>query len=84
MRIDLSHGVHDVDIVRERDGGYVAIVDSSELLFEIDELGPDAIRFRTDSMMESVKFLRDGDRLYILHRGVTMAVGDPSGCCMTP
>ena len=24
MRIDLGHGVHEVDIVRERDGGYVA------------------------------------------------------------
>src|SRR5216110_1103772 len=42
MRIDLGHGVHDVDIVRGRDGGYVAAVDSSELRFEIDELGRDA------------------------------------------
>jgi geranyl-CoA carboxylase alpha subunit len=27
MRIDLAHGVHEVDIVRERDGGYVAAVE---------------------------------------------------------
>ena len=26
--------------------------------------------------MESAKFLRDGDRLYFLHRGVTLAVRD--------
>jgi len=76
MRIDLGHGVHEVDIVRGRDGGYVAAVDSSELRFEIDELGRDAIRFRTDGMMESARFLRDGDRLYLLHRGTTIAVRD--------
>jgi len=76
MRIDLGHGVHEVDIVRGRDGGYVAAVDSSEIRFEIDELGRDAIRFRTDGMMESARFLRDGDRLYLLHRGTTIAVRD--------
>ena len=36
----------------------------------------DTIRFRTDGMMESARFLRDGDRLYVLHRGVTIAVRD--------
>ena len=51
-------------------------VDGSELRFEIDELGRDAIRFRTDGMMESARFLRDGDRLYFLHRGATIAVRD--------
>ena len=56
MRIDLGHGAHEVDIVRGHDGGYVAAVDSSELHFEIDELGRDAIRFRTDGMMESARF----------------------------
>jgi len=76
MRIDLGHGVHEIDILRGRDGGYVAAVDSSELRFEIDELGRDAIRFRTDGMMESARFLRDGDRLYLLHRGTTIAVRD--------
>jgi geranyl-CoA carboxylase alpha subunit len=76
MRIDLGHGAQEVDIVRGRDGGYVAIVDGSELRFEIDELGSDTIRFRTDGMMESARFLRDGDRLYVLHRGVTIAVRD--------
>jgi geranyl-CoA carboxylase alpha subunit len=76
MRIDLRHGVHEVDIVRGRDGSYVASLEGGELRFEIDELGRDAIRFRTDGMMESAKFLRDDDRLYFLHRGATIAVRD--------
>ena len=73
MRIDLGHGAQEVDIVRGRDGGYV---DGSEQRFEIDELARDAIRFRADGVMESVKFLRDGDRLYFLHRGATISVHD--------
>jgi geranyl-CoA carboxylase alpha subunit len=76
MRIDLGRGVLEVDIVRGRDGGYVAAVDGSEQRLEIDELGPDAIRFRTDGMMETARFLRDGGRLYVLHRGFTIAVRD--------
>ena len=75
MRIDLGHGVQEVDIVRDRDGGYV-VVNGIELRFEIDELGADTIRFRTDGLMQSAKFLRDGDRLYILHRGVTITARD--------
>jgi geranyl-CoA carboxylase alpha subunit len=76
MRIDLGHGVKEVDIVRERDGGYVAAVDGDEVRFGIDELGRDTIRFRTDGLMASAKFLRDDDKLHILHRGVTIAARD--------
>jgi geranyl-CoA carboxylase alpha subunit len=75
-RIDLGRGVHEVDIVRERDGSYVASLSGEEQRFEIDELAGDTIRFRADGMMESAKFLRDGDRLYILHRGVTTTAVD--------
>jgi geranyl-CoA carboxylase alpha subunit len=76
MRLDLGHGVQEVDIVRGRDGGYVGIADGSERRFEIDELGADTIRFHTGGLMESVKFLRDGDRLHVLHRGITIAALD--------
>ena len=75
-RIDLGEGVREVDIVRERDGGYVASFEGREQRFEIDELGRDTIRFRTNGMMETAKFLRDGDRLHLLHRGVTITVND--------
>jgi geranyl-CoA carboxylase alpha subunit len=76
MRVDLGHGVNEVDIVRERDGGYIAVVDGSEYRFEIDEISRDTVRFRSNGLMASARFLRDGDHLYILHRGVTIAVRD--------
>jgi geranyl-CoA carboxylase alpha subunit len=76
VRIELDHGIHDLDIVRIRDGSYVANVDGGECRFEIDEIGRDAIRFRVNGVMESARFLRDRDRLYILHRGVTLSVRD--------
>ncbi|WP_108519656.1 acetyl/propionyl/methylcrotonyl-CoA carboxylase subunit alpha [Bradyrhizobium algeriense] len=75
-RIDLGHGVRELDIVRERDGSYLANLDGGEQRFEIDELDRDTIRFRTDGIMESVRFLRDSDRLYFLHRGATIAARD--------
>jgi geranyl-CoA carboxylase alpha subunit len=76
VRIELDHGIHDLEIVRERCGTYVANIDSGACRFEIDELGRDAIRFRINGVMESARFLRDHERLYILHRGVTLSVRD--------
>jgi geranyl-CoA carboxylase alpha subunit len=75
-RIELDHGIHDLEIVRERDGGYAAQVDGREHRFEIEELGRDTVRFRVDGVMESARFLRDRDRLYIQYRGGTLAVRD--------
>src|SRR2546421_8669415 len=54
-RIDLGHGIYEVDIVRERDGSYVASLSGGEQHFEIDELGRDTVRFRTDGIMDSAK-----------------------------
>jgi geranyl-CoA carboxylase alpha subunit len=73
-RIELDRDIHDLEIVRERDGGYIASLDGREHRFEIDELGRDTIRFRSNGVMESARFFRDRDRLYVLHRGVTLAV----------
>jgi geranyl-CoA carboxylase alpha subunit len=75
-RIELDHGIHDLEIVRERDGGYLASRNGGEHRFEIDQLDGDTIRFRANGIMESAKFFRDGDRLYVLHRGITLAVRD--------
>ena len=75
-RIDLGHGVHEVDIVRERDGSYLASLSGVVQRFEINELDRDTVRFRTDGIMDSAKFLRNGDRLYVLHRGATIAIRD--------
>ncbi len=75
-RIELDRGIHDLEIVRERDGDYVAHVDGREHRFEIEELGRDRVRFRIAGVMEAASFLRDRDRLYIQYRGDTLAVRD--------
>ncbi|WP_426438995.1 acetyl/propionyl/methylcrotonyl-CoA carboxylase subunit alpha [Bradyrhizobium genosp. P] len=76
LRIDLGHGVQEIEIVHDRDGGYLAARNDDQCRFEIDELGLDSIRFRRNGLMESARFLRDSDRLYLLHRGVTLAARD--------
>jgi len=75
-RIELGKHVHEIDIVRERDGTYVTGRNGDEYRFEIEELGRDAIRFRSNGLMESARFLRQDDRLYLLHNGVTLSVRD--------
>ena len=74
LRIELEHVVRDLEIARERDGGYAVSLDGHNYRFELDELSCDAIRFRIDGLMESARFFRDGDRLYILHQGITFSV----------
>jgi geranyl-CoA carboxylase alpha subunit len=79
LRIDLghpSHLAHELDIVRERDGSYVAGLDGGKHRFEIDVLGADTIHFRSNGLMESAKFLRDRDRLYARYRGANISVHD--------
>jgi geranyl-CoA carboxylase alpha subunit len=76
VRIAFDHGIHDLEVVRERDGGYLACLDGGEHRFEVDEIGGDTIRFRTGGLMESARFFHDGDRLHLLHRGITLSVRD--------
>jgi geranyl-CoA carboxylase alpha subunit len=76
FRIGLGEAVHEVEICRERDGGYVADVGGQAQRFDIEEIGRDAIRFRKDGVTEQARFLRDGDRLFILHRGTTLSIRD--------
>jgi geranyl-CoA carboxylase alpha subunit len=75
-RIELDHGSYDLEVVRERDGGYLASLDGSAHRFEIDALDSDTIRFRREGLMETARFLRQDDRLYFLHRGATITVRD--------
>ena len=75
-RIELGGAVHEIEIVRERDGSYATSRNGDEHRFEIDEFCRDTIRFRSNGLMESAKFLRHDDRLYVLHKGVTSAVRD--------
>jgi geranyl-CoA carboxylase alpha subunit len=51
-------------------------IDGLQDKFEIDQLDLDMIRFRHADVMDSAKFLRDGDRLYVQHRGIPLAATD--------
>jgi geranyl-CoA carboxylase alpha subunit len=61
--------------VRERDGSYRGL-NNALYRIEVHAVDGDTIRFSRDGLSESVKFLRDRDRLYFLHRGATIAVRD--------
>jgi geranyl-CoA carboxylase alpha subunit len=74
-RLEMDGHIHDLEVWRERDGGYV-VMGGAEHRFEIDEHGDGFIRFRHNSVMERDTFLRDRDYLYFLHRGLPRAVRD--------
>jgi geranyl-CoA carboxylase alpha subunit len=76
LRFEFDSGIHDLEIMRERDGGYVASSDRGEHRFEVGDLGRDTLRFRSNGLAESARFFRDGDRLHIVHRGITHSVRD--------
>jgi geranyl-CoA carboxylase alpha subunit len=75
-RFSLGGHVHEIEIVRERDGFYVARNNGDINRFEIEALADGNIRFLHDGVMQSASFLRRDDRLYFLHRGVTTEVHD--------
>jgi geranyl-CoA carboxylase alpha subunit len=76
VRIELAAKIHELEIVRERGGGYVASQEGKDVRFEIDELDCDSIRTRVNGLMEQASFFRDGDRLYFLHHGSRVSVRD--------
>jgi geranyl-CoA carboxylase alpha subunit len=75
VRVELDGVVHEIEIVRERDGSYLGF-ENTPYRIEVHAVDGDTIRFSRDGLAESVKFLRDRDRLYFLHRGATIAVRD--------
>jgi len=75
-KIDIGGDAHELDIMRERDGSYTVAVEGRQHKFEIDQLDPDAVRFRLAGVMDSAKLLRDGDRLYVQHRGIPLVAND--------
>src|SRR6185312_14268473 len=60
MRVELEGHIHELEIVRAREGGYI-VTDGAEHRFEIETLVGDLIRFRHDGVMESARFIRDRD-----------------------
>ncbi|MEA2783747.1 MAG: geranyl-CoA carboxylase alpha subunit [Rhodospirillaceae bacterium] len=75
-RVEIGGRIHQLEIGRERDGGYALSFNGNEVRLEIEELGRDRIRFRIDGLTASARFFRDGDRLYFLHHGATRSVRD--------
>jgi geranyl-CoA carboxylase alpha subunit len=76
VRVELDHGIHDLEVGRERDGSHYVGLENTLYRIDIDGLGSDTIRIRRDGHAESLKWSRDGDRLFLLHNGVTLAVRD--------
>jgi len=76
MRIEIDHAMHELELGREREGGYLVRVAESEYRFAIDELSGSLIRFHHNGVMETAQFLRDGDQLYFQQRGITRTVRD--------
>ena len=75
-RFELGGKLHEIEVVRERDGFYVAGRNGDLHRFEIEALESGAIRFRQDGVMQSRKFLRHDDLLYILHDDGTSDIHD--------
>jgi geranyl-CoA carboxylase alpha subunit len=75
-RFAIGGKVHEIEVVRDRDGGYLASRNGSVHRFAIEAFEDDAIRFGHDGVVQSAKFLRHDDRLFVLHRGITLEVHD--------
>ncbi len=76
VRVELDHSIHDVEVGRERDGGYYVGIEGTAYRLKIDALDGDTIRLSHDGRDESIKWSRDGDRLFFLYRGDTVAARD--------
>jgi len=76
LRVEAGGSVHDLELLRDREGGYRVNDGGRDHHFDIEEIDADIIRFRNGAVIESVEYLRDGDRLWFLHRGSPHAVRD--------
>jgi geranyl-CoA carboxylase alpha subunit len=76
VKVEIDGQAHELEVTRERDGSYVVASGEAARRFDIDDLGADAIRLHHDGLMDNAKFLRDGDRLYLQHRGLPLAATD--------
>jgi geranyl-CoA carboxylase alpha subunit len=75
VRVELDHGVRDIEIVRERDGSYQG-AENQLYRVEVHSVDSDTVQFTSNGVTESLKWSRDGDRLYFRYRGDTIAVRD--------
>jgi len=76
LRVEIDQSTHDLELSRDREGGYRVSDGGREYCFEVEELRSEVVRFRNGVVIESAEVLRDGERLYFLHRGITHSVRD--------
>jgi geranyl-CoA carboxylase alpha subunit len=76
LRVEIGRSVHDLELLHDREGGYRVSDGGHQYRFEIEEIDGEAVRFRNGALIESAEYLRDGDRLWFLHRGVTHSARD--------
>ncbi|MGY3449576.1 acetyl/propionyl/methylcrotonyl-CoA carboxylase subunit alpha [Bradyrhizobium sp. USDA 4353] len=76
LRFEIGGEVRECELLRERDGSYCVTCDGSEHRCEIVSLTGDTIRVRHADVTESARFMRDGDRLCVHHRGQTLTLRD--------
>jgi len=76
LRVEIGRSVHDLELLHDREGGYRVNDGGHEYRFEIEEIEAEVVRFRNGVVVESAEYLRDGDRLWFLHRGFPRAVRD--------
>jgi geranyl-CoA carboxylase alpha subunit len=68
LRIGIDGHIHELEIVRRREGDYIANVADSGLSLEIEELDRDTIRYRVNGFTERARYCRDGDSLHVQAR----------------
>ena len=76
VRVELDHGVYDVEIVRERDGSYRAGLENELYRVEIHGIDRDSVRVSRDGIAETFRWSRDDARLHLLCRGIPVAIRD--------
>jgi geranyl-CoA carboxylase alpha subunit len=76
LRVEIDRSVHDLELLRDREGGYRVNDGGHDYRFEIEEIEAESIRLRNGAVIEHAQYLRDGDRLWFLHRGATHSIRD--------
>jgi geranyl-CoA carboxylase alpha subunit len=76
VRFSLDHRTYDVEVGRERDGSGYAGLENELYRIEIEEIGSDTVCVNRDGRKESIKWCRDGDRLFLLRDGRTLSILD--------
>ncbi|MGJ5220550.1 biotin/lipoyl-containing protein, partial [Bradyrhizobium oligotrophicum] len=76
LRFEIGGEVRECELLRERDGSYCVAYDGAEHRFDVMAFEGDTLRVRHAGIAESLRFVRDGDRLFVQHRGQTLALRD--------